>query len=105
MVCQSLLAEKLLAVEILRCVDYMGVQDGVSAHPGFRNVVTNISCLSVNEVVQGDELSKNCKRSMGIVEQESVVFMKDITRKFSKLGKLESDPYAGCFLQRRHAYC
>lgn len=37
--------------EMLRCVCYMGVEDDVRAHPGFRNMVMNNLCFSVDEVV------------------------------------------------------
>lgn len=43
--------EGLPASKMRRCVDYMAVQDVVSAHPSFKNVVKNVPCLSVNGVV------------------------------------------------------
>lgn len=45
---------------MFRNVDYMGVQDAVSAHPAVRNVGTSVPRLSVNEVIYGDRLSGIC---------------------------------------------
>lgn len=43
---------------------YLGVQDVLSAPPGFTNVILNISRLSVLELGFGDELSENGRMLM-----------------------------------------
>lgn len=52
------------ASKILRFVEYMGVRDIVSAHSGFRNIVTSGPHFSVNELVYGDGLSRNDQNKM-----------------------------------------
>lgn len=44
---------------MLRCVDYMGVQDVENAHLGFTNVVTNFLHLLEDEVAYGDGWLEN----------------------------------------------
>lgn len=44
----------LLVFQMLRCVDYMALQDAVSAHPVISNVEINGSRLSDDGVIYGD---------------------------------------------------
>lgn len=101
--------EDLRASEMLECVDYMGVQDTASAHPGFKNVATNVPLLSVDEVVYVVGLSDNGRRWTGRPEQEKLLLMKDILPKCSKPDQRMLDAFAktlytemGCLLLNNH---
>lgn len=83
------------AISMLKCVDYMGMLDAVSAPQGFRNVAKNVSRLLVDEVVYRDELSGNGRRWMMPPEQKSFVLMRDIVHKIYQPGQLLLDPFCG----------
>lgn len=71
----------LLACEMHGFVDNMGVQQAANAHPGFTDPVLNISSLSVDNVVCGNELSENDQRQMVQNEWKSTLLNKDIVDK------------------------
>lgn len=62
---------------VLRCVDYMVVQDVVSGYPGFTNVATKFPRLSVDEVIYGGGLPESGGRRIVRPEQKSVFLMTD----------------------------
>lgn len=69
---------------MLRCVDYLRVQDVTSAHRGFTNEVISLPRLSVHEVIYGDELFENGRRWILRLNEESIVLINDIRCQFFK---------------------
>lgn len=47
------------AIEMIGLLDYMDVWDVTSAHPGFTDVVSNVTLVSVNEVVYANGVTEN----------------------------------------------
>lgn len=54
--------KELLDSEMFWCVDYLGVQDVVSAHPGFANAGTNFPRFSVDKAVYRHKVPGNGRR-------------------------------------------
>lgn len=52
------------ACKMLRCVDYMRARHSVSTHPGFTNVATNFSHLSIDEAGYVNGMSEIGQRGM-----------------------------------------
>lgn len=91
-----LLGEGLLASEMLGIANFMGVQDVVNGHPGFINVVLNVSWLSKNDIVHGEELSQNERMRTVWKWQRNILLTKDVLLKISKSGKRMLDAFAVC---------
>lgn len=71
--------------ETLRCIDYMGVQNVVSARHGFTNVVENVPGPQVHEVVYENEISEKCWKWMVQTEQKASIDERRLCTKFSSL--------------------
>lgn len=76
---------------------------------GFTIVVTNVPSLSVDKVVEGDNMLENNRKRMVWPEQISVVLIKCISCKLSKPLQLVLDPFVrtlftakACLLLDKH---
>lgn len=76
-------------------VDYMGVRKLASAHPGLIILVSNVSPISVDEAVYGNDLTEKCRRQKWRPEEKIVALMKSLVQKFWKPGNLVLDEFAG----------
>lgn len=66
---------------MLRSVDHMGPRDVVSAHPGLTNVLNNVPCFSIDEIVCRNDLTGNGHMQMLQPKQKSVALMKGFCKR------------------------
>lgn len=85
-------------IRILQLVQYSAPQEVPRGHACFRNVASNISSLSPDEIRVDNEPSESGGRPMERTEQKSIVRLEGLVQQFFKLYMPVMDPFVGMML-------
>lgn len=94
----SLSLKELQTYEILRVLNYLGVQDVVSAHYFITSVFRNVPMVPVDEMDYERELTENGRRCILQADQSCLGHMQYLVHKWFKPCQLLSDAFARILL-------
>lgn len=93
------------AGEMLDRIDDMGVRDVASAHHGFKNLLSNLSWISVDKGVYGNKMIETRRGPIMQPEEKRTAFVKDLAKNFLNMVIGCWKYLQGPLLIQKQSYC